>query len=247
MYKEIILAVIQGITEFLPISSSGHLALISNLISEPNLFFMIAMHLASLIAILIYFRKDIVKLSHLKDKKNYHYYKIILLGIIPAVVFGYFFSDLINKAINSYIFIGTGFLVSTLFLLSSKLKIGKKKNITLKDSIIIGFAQVLTLFPGVSRSGTTTSTGMLRKVSPEEAGRFSFLMFIPLMIGAAIFEFQNFYINSALIVSFIVCFGVSMLSLSLFFKILKKGYFWIFGIWTLIMGLVSLSFGIGVF
>ena len=244
MLKEIILAIVQGITEFLPVSSSGHLALISNLISEPNLFFMVAMHLASLLAILIYFRKDIINLTKFKDKKNQHYYKIILLGIIPAGIFGYFFSDLINTAINSYLFIGTGFLISTLFLFSSKIKIGKKKNITLKDSLVIGFAQVLALFPGVSRSGTTTATGMLRKASPETAGKFSFLMFIPLMIGATILEFQNFYFSTTLLISFLVCFAVSMLSLNLFFKSLKKGYFWIFGIWTLIMGIVSFVLGI---
>ncbi len=245
MYKEIILAVVQGITEFLPVSSSGHLALISKLISEPNLFFMVAMHLASLLAILIYLRKDVINLFKIKDKKNSHNYKIILLGIIPAGIFGYFFSDLINQAINSYIFIGTGFLVSTIFLFSSKLKFGKKKKITLKDSMIIGFAQVLALFPGVSRSGTTTSTGMLRKVSPEVVGKFSFIMFIPLMIGAMILEIQNFYFNTTLAIAFLICFGVSMLSLGLFFKSLKKGYFWIFGIWTLIMA--GLSFVLGIF
>lgn len=247
MIKEIVLAIIQGITEFLPVSSSGHLALISNLISEPNLFFMVAMHFASLIAILIYFRKDLFRLVNIQKKENIHYYKIILLGIIPAGLFGYFFSDLIDKAINSYLLIGTGFFITTLFLLSSKLKIGKKNKISLKDSMVIGFAQIISLFPGVSRSGTTTSTGMMRRISPEEAGRFSFIMFIPLMIGAAILEIKNFYIDSTLIVSFLACFAISMLSLNLFFKSLKKGYFWIFGIWTFLMGIISLGLGFGVF
>lgn len=243
MLKEIILAIVQGITEFLPVSSSGHLALVSNLISEPNLFFMVAMHLASLLAILIYFRKDLFELSKFKNEKNWHYYKIVLLGIIPAGIFGYFFSDWISKAIENYFLIGTGFLISTVFLFSSKLHFGKRK-VLLKDAFVVGLSQVLALFPGVSRSGITTSTAMIRKVSPEEAGRFSFLMFIPLMIGAAILEFKDFYFDSTLLVAFLTCFCVSMLSLNLFFRSLKKGSFWVFGIWTFVMGVFSLILGI---
>ena len=244
MINEIILAIIQGITEFLPVSSSGHLAITSKLISQPNLFFFVAMHLASLLAILTYFRKDIIKLFHFKSKENFHQYKIILLGIIPAGLFGFFFSELINKALNSYFFIGTGFFITTLFLFSTKLNKTKKKKISYFDSIVIGFSQVLALFPGVSRSGTTTSTGIIRKINPNVAGKFSFIMFIPLMIGAAILEFKDFYFNSTLLTAFIVCFIVSMFSLKLFFKTINKGYFWVFGIWTFILGLISLTLGI---
>ena len=245
MIKEVILGIIQGVTEFLPISSSGHLALVSNLISEPNLFFFVALHLASLLAIIIYFRKDIVQLFYFKKKENNHWYKIIVLGIVPAGFVGYFFSSFIDKAIHSYFLIGIGFLVSTLILFSSKLKTGKKKEVSLVDSFIIGLAQVISLFPGVSRSGTTTSIGMLRKVKPEVAGKFSFIMFIPLMIGAIIQQYSSFYFNLDLGVAFVVCFIVSLASLSLFFNSLKKGYFWLFGFWTLAMGI--LSFVLGVF
>jgi undecaprenyl-diphosphatase len=239
MIREIILAIVQGITEFLPISSSGHLAIISKLISEPNLFFMVAMHFASLLAILIYFRKDIFKLFHFRKKENWNWYKTIFIGIIPAGLVGYFFSDLIDKAINNYALIGTGFLFSTLILLSSKINFGKKKKITFWDSLIIGLSQVFALFPGVSRSGTTTSTGMLRKIKPEIAGKFSFLIFIPLMIGAMIQQIGEFYINLEIIVAFIVCFFVSLSSLGLFFKTLKSGKFWLFAVWTGLMAILS--------
>lgn len=241
MIKEIILAVVQGVTEFLPISSSGHMALISNLISEPNLFFMVAMHVASLLAVLIYFRKDIWKLLHFKEEKNWHFYKIVLIGIIPAGFVGYFFSDWIDKAINNYFFIGTGFLFTSLILLKTKLKKSNKKKITIKDSLIIGLSQIFALFPGVSRSGTTTSTGILRKIKPEIAGKFSFFMFIPLMIGAALTQLEGFYLNLSLIVSFIVCFIVSFFSLNLFFNILKNNRLWVFAVWTTLMAIISFS------
>ncbi|MEA3414170.1 MAG: undecaprenyl-diphosphate phosphatase [Nanoarchaeota archaeon] len=242
MIKEIILGIIQGVTEFLPVSSSGHLALVSNLISEPNLFFFVMLHVASLLAIVIYFRKDLVKLCSFKKKENQHWYKLIILGIVPAGIGGYFFSSFIDKAIHSYFLIGIGFLVSSLILFSSKIKVGKKK-IGLNDSLIIGFSQVLALFPGVSRSGMTTSVGILRKVKPEIAGKFSFIMFIPLMIGAVIQQYNSFYFSIDLLVASVVCFFVSLTSLGLFFKSLKNGYLWLFGFWTLAMGILCFVLG----
>jgi len=242
MIHEIVLAIIQGITEFLPISSSGHLALVSNIISEPNLFFMIAMHFASLLAILIYLRKDINRLFKFKRKSNWNWYKTIIIGIIPAGLVGYFFSGWIKIAINNYALIGTGFLFTTVILFSSKLKKGKKEKISLLDSFLIGISQIFALFPGVSRSGTTTSTGILRKINPEVAGKFSFLIFIPLMIGAILHQMTEFYINIEIVISFIVCFFVSLASLNLFFKTLKSGKFWLFGIWTALMAIISYLF-----
>ena len=244
MIEYILLAVIQGITEFLPISSSGHLALISNLISEPNLFFMVAMHVASFFAILIYFRKNLYILSNIKNKDNWNWYKIIIIGIIPAGLIGFFFSDLIDKALNNYFFIGTGFLFTTLLLLSTKLKNGKRTRIKFLDSLYIGISQVFALFPGISRSGTTTSVGILRGIRAEEAGYFSFIMFIPLMIGAIILEINKFYFDWMLFISFIICFVVSLLSLRIFFKILENKKLWMFAVWTAVVSLISFSLGL---
>jgi undecaprenyl-diphosphatase len=103
-----------------------------------------------------------------KDKKNFHNYKILVLGILPACIFGYFFSELINRFLSNYLIIGTGFLISSVFLFSSKISAKNQKNkISLKDSFIIGLSQVIALLPGVSRSGVTTSTGILRRISSE--------------------------------------------------------------------------------
>lgn len=244
MINEILLAIIQGITEFLPVSSSGHLALLSNIISEPNLFFMVVMHFASLLAIIIFFKTDLIKLSNFTKSENWHWYKIILIGILPAGLVGFFFSDLIDLALNSYFFIGTGFLITTLILLSSKLRNGKKKNISIYDSLIIGIAQIIALFPGVSRSGTTTSVGIMRKINPSDAGKFSFLLFIPLMIGAMIFKLDEFYFDFNLIIAFAVCFLVSLGSLKLFFNILKNNKLWLFAVWTSLMAITSFILGV---
>lgn len=244
MLNEIFLAIIQGVTEFLPVSSSGHLALLSNLISEPNLFFMVVMHFASLLAVLIYFRKDIIKLSNFKKRENWYWYRIILIGILPAGFVGFFLSGIINSAISNYFFIGSGFLFTSLILLSSKLQKGRKYKISFFDSFIIGLSQIFSLFPGVSRSGTTTSVAINRKIRPELAGKFSFLMFIPLMIGAMLTNLNSFYIDFSLIIAFIVCFFVSLGSLGIFFKIIEKEKFWVFSIWTIIMAILSFSLGV---
>ncbi|MBT4376759.1 undecaprenyl-diphosphate phosphatase [archaeon] len=241
MIKEIILAVIQGVTEFLPVSSSGHLALVSNLFGEANLFFFVALHVASLLAVLIYFRKDIWKLRKISEKKIRHYWSYILIGIIPAGAFGFFFGDLIEQAISSYLFIGIAFLITGSLLLATKFIRGKK-GLTFWKSFWVGMAQILALFPGISRSGTTTAVAMFQRVDPEKAGRFSFIIFIPLAIGAMIFEFGSFYFDISLLISFIVCFFVSLGALNLFFRSLKKNYFWIFGIYCFILGILSLIF-----
>ncbi len=238
MIEELILAVVQGITEFLPISSSGHLSLISNLISEPDLFFMVTLHFASLIAVLVFLRKDLFEFKKIKDKKIQKKIKYIFLGILPAGLFGFFFSNLVESTLTNFLFLGSGFLLTTLFLFSTKLKKGHLK-INARNSFLIGLVQVLALFPGVSRSGVTTSFAIFKKINPLEAGKFSFLIFIPLMFGALFSEISNFYFNWTILFSFLICFMVSLFSLNLFFRIIKKGNFWLFGFWTIAMSFLS--------
>jgi undecaprenyl-diphosphatase len=241
MIREVILAVIQGVTEFLPVSSSGHLALFSNLISEPNLFFFVMLHIASLLAVIIYFRKDIWELRKVREKSKYWSY--IIIGIIPAALFGYFFSDWIEAAISNYFFIGGAFILTGIVLFSTKFFRGRRK-IGLKESILVGIMQILALFPGVSRSGITTSTAMWNKVDGEKAGKFSFLIFIPLAIGAMIVEFGEFYFSWDLLVAFIVCFFVSLFCLNLFFRIIKRNKFWLFSIYLFVVGIMSIILGV---
>jgi len=109
MFNEIILAVVQAATEFLPISSSGHLTLLSNIISEPNLFFFTALHFASLLAVLIFTRKEIAELLSFK-KQNRKLWLYLIIATIPAALVGYFFKDLIKKSLSSFLFLGVAFI-----------------------------------------------------------------------------------------------------------------------------------------
>jgi len=238
MLSEIFLAIIQAATEFLPISSSGHLALFSNLISEPNLFFFTALHIASLLAVLIFTRKEIYKIVSLDEK----YLKItgyVIIATIPAVIVGWFFKDAIEQSLNSYFFLGGAFIFTGFILLGTKFT-KPRSELNVKNSLLIGLIQALALFPGISRSGMAISGGLFTGIKKEEAVMFSFLLFIPLAIGAFILEFGDFYINASLIVSFIICFLLSYVFLNLLVSVVRKGYFWMFCWYCWAIGIVSL-------
>ena len=238
MFIEVFLAVIQAATEFLPVSSSGHLALFSNLLSEPDLFFFTALHFASLLAVLIFTRNEIVGLIQFKRE----YSKIwiyLIIGTIPAALVGYFFKDLIEKSLSSYLFLGIAFIFTGFILLLTKNFSGKER-LNSKSALFIGLMQVFALFPGVSRSGMTISAGIFSGVSREKGAKFSFLLFIPLALGAMLIELGDFYFDFTLLVSFIVTFLLSLLFLNLLYIVIKKGYFWVFSFYCFFIGLVSL-------
>ncbi|MDO8622822.1 MAG: undecaprenyl-diphosphate phosphatase, partial [archaeon] len=212
MINEILFAVIQSITEFLPVSSSGHLALVSNLISQPNLFFFTALHIASLFAILIFTRKEIYSLiSFKKEYKKLWIYLII--ATIPAALFGFFFNDLIESSFSSYLFLGIAFIFTGIVLFFTRFS-KVYSNLNIKNSILIGLFQVVALFPGISRSGMTISAGLFSGIDKEKAAKFSFLLFIPLSIGAFILELGDFYFDIALLVSFVLCTILSLFFLN---------------------------------
>ena len=236
MLNEIFLAIIQAITEFLPVSSSGHLALFSNLFSEPNLFFFTALHIASLIAVLIFTRREIYGLLSFNEKyKKLWIY--VLVGIIPAGLFGYFFNSLIENTFSSLLVIGMAFMVNGMILLLSKFT-REYSELNVKNSFIVGMFQILALFPGISRSGTTISSAMFQGVDREQAFKFSFLMFIPLSIGAFILESGGFYFDLSLAVAFLVCLVLSLVFLNLLYGLVKKGKFWVFSFYSFFVAVV---------
>jgi undecaprenyl-diphosphatase len=242
MFIELLLAIIQAATEFLPVSSSGHLALFSNLISEPNIFFFTVLHLASLFAVLIFTRKEIKQLFMFKrqDKKMWLY---LIIATIPAVLVGLLFKQVIEQAFSSYFFLGGAFIFTGFVLLLTKIKWIKGK-LNAKNSLFIGLFQMLALFPGVSRSGMTVSSGLFSGIDREKAVKFSFLLFVPLALGAVVLEFGQAYFNFSLLFAFILCFVLSLVFLNLLMKIVKKGYFWIFAFYCWFIGIVSLLIGL---
>lgn len=248
MLNEIAMSVIQAITEFLPVSSDGHLALYANLFSEPSLFFITFLHIASLFAVLIFTRKEIKFLLSFK-KETYKLWLYIIIATIPGALAGFLAKDLIEQAFSSLLVTGIGFLFTGTIILLTKVK--KNKNgvrINQKNSFFIGLMQTLALLPGVSRSGMTISTGLFSGIEKERAVKFSFLLFIPLAIGAFSLEMFDYYKNSipiniqitTLLTSFVICFLLSLLFLNLLNYIIKKDKFWMFSIYCCIIGIITL-------
>ncbi len=238
MLYEILMAIVQATTEFLPVSSSGHLALLGSILSEPNLFLITVLHTASLFAILIFTRKEIFDLLSFK-KETRSLWIWLIVATLPAFAVGVLFKSHIETALSNLLFLGIAFVFTGIILLSTRSFSGNKK-LNWKNSLGIGLMQALALFPGVSRSGMAISGGLFSKLPKEKAIKFSFLLFIPLAVGAMISESGAFDFNYSLLVAFLVCFILSWIFLNFLYGIVKKGYFWVFGFYCFIVGIISL-------
>jgi undecaprenyl-diphosphatase len=248
MLDEIIMSIIQAATEFLPVSSDGHLALYSNLFSEPSLFFITFLHIASLLAVLIFTRKEIKFLLSFRNNAN-KLWLYIIIATIPGALIGFLAKDLIEQAFSSLLVTGIGFLFTGTIILFTRIKKSKKETeMTSKKVLFIGLMQSLALLPGVSRSGMTISTALFSGIEKEKAVKFSFLLFIPLVIGAFSLEMFDYYKNNfsvsipvtTLVISFVICFLLSLLFLNLLNYIINKDKFWMFSIYCYIIGIITL-------
>lgn len=201
LYQAVVLAIVQGLTEFLPISSTAHLALFPWLLGwkDPGLTFDVALHVGTLIAVLIYFRrlwqellKGALALGNPEDpavRRNRELFWFLFIGTLPAGFAGWFLEHAAEHELREPVVIG-----AALILIGLLMWIGERVNterrslgeISLTDSILVGVAQALALIPGVSRSGITMATGLLRGMDRETSARFSFLLSTPVIAGAAL-------------------------------------------------------------
>src|SRR3989344_250669 len=172
--EAIILSIIQGITEWFPVSSSGHLAIAQNFFGFQNLSYDIFLHFASLFAILFLFKRNILKLLSF-NKESLEYIILIIIAIIPAGVIGFYFSDSIEKLFSNMIYLGIFFILSGVIIYSTKFSKEDKSEINRLDAFFIGILQAIAIMPGISRSGMTISAGLFRGISKNSAIRFSFL------------------------------------------------------------------------
>lgn len=191
--EAVILGIIQGLTEFLPVSSSGHLELAKSLLGdqsvpEESLLFTVVVHFATALATLVIYRHEVIHIIKglFKFKKNeeFQFSLRILISMIPAAIIGVLFEDEIESLFTGNVLLVGAMLLVTGFLLffANNARPGKKE-VTRKDALIIGIAQAIAIMPGISRSGATISTSVLLKVDRERAARFSFLMVVPLIFG----------------------------------------------------------------
>jgi len=190
--EAIILAIVQGITEWLPISSSGHLVIVQQLFSlNVSVFFDVTLHVGTLIPVLVFLRKDVAKIlkavAHLDFKTEEGKLAVlVVIGSIPTAVIGFLFKDLFESFFSNLSAVGAAFIVTGCILYATKLTLGRNKSINYFDALLIGTAQGIALIPGISRSGITISIGLLRRVKKEKAFQYSFLLYIPAVIGATI-------------------------------------------------------------
>src|ERR1700674_1236958 len=203
LWQAIVLAVVQGLTEFLPVSSSAHLILIPDLLHwpDPGLAFDVALHLGTLIAVLLYFFREWIQLTlcglgfHYPKRaseqmvlQNQRLFWYLVAGTIPGALVGFFFERWIEENLRSPIPIAGAMIAIALLMWYAEYSARLSRRIeqtSLGDSLAIGTSQALALFPGVSRSGITITTGLFRGMTREAAARFSFLLSTPLIAGAA--------------------------------------------------------------
>ena len=253
LLKAALFGVIQGLTEFLPVSSSGHLAVFNKLFGyapeEEFLFSVIAVHAATLLAVLIVFRRDIASLFTSKKRLIV----LLIIGTIPAGLFGLLARHLVESATANMTIVGMGFLVTAFFLLTgNKLRKDEKtmKNISVADSISIGLAQALSILPGISRSGSTIAMAQTRSVTSDSAARFSFLLMIPAVGGATLLDMKDIFTvgikcDALLVgVSFIAALAVGIVSLKLLLGLLAKGRFFYFSYYLIPLGLLCMLLSI---
>ena len=252
--KAVLLGLIQGITEFLPISSSGHLLVFKELLGfevEHGLLFAVAVHLATLLSIFFVFWKDLISLI-VNWRDNMGYLIAIVISAIPAGIIGVLFKDYIEQVFAGELIVaGVGFLISSLLLFFAHFVPKSNGEVNLLNAIVMGVAQAIAILPGVSRSGSTISAGLLLKVSPEKVVRFAFLMSIIPIGGAAFLEALDVSrdpVSSEEMllvgVGFITAFVSGVVACRLMINFVTRNKLLPFAIYCLLIGLATLFLAI---
>jgi undecaprenyl-diphosphatase len=253
-FQAVLLGIIQGLTEFLPISSSGHLEIGHALLgikNENNLLFVIDVHVATVLSTIVVFRKDIGSLLQDLFKFQWNastkYIAMLLFSSVPIVIVGLLFKDEIESLFTGNLFFVGFMLLFTAALLTLTVYVkNSDKKITFAKAFIIGLAQTLAILPGISRSGSTIATGILLKVKKEDVARFSFLMVLIPILGAAVLDIFSGDITTQhvnitnLLAGFVAAFITGLAACSWMIKIVKRGKLIYFAIYCALIGLIAI-------
>lgn len=251
LLKYLIISLVQGFTEPLPISSSGHMKIISNLlnINNTDLTLEIFLNFASMIAIFIYIFKN-----RLNFKKTFLDFTLIIkvvIASIPCIIIGFFFKDYIALITLNNLFIGITLIITSILLIVSSISINKTKtsNITNKNAFFLGISQSLALIPGISRMGVVLTSGLIQKVHKRSVLDFSFLMYIIVSFGSLILSIKdlmniNYTYLFYYLISFITTFIITFFSVKWFYNIINKKTLTIFSLYTLIVGIILIILGV---
>jgi undecaprenyl-diphosphatase len=242
------LALVQGLTEWLPISSSGHLVVIQQLLGlEAPVAFNILLHLGTLAAVIAYFWRDIlsmIKAFFTFDTNNPDFKVVLLLvvGSMPAALAALLFLDLLESFFSNLLAVGVGFILTAIILLTSRLRKGKG-DISWPIALAMGFFEALALVPGVSRSGSTISSGLFLGAEREKVFKFAFLLSIPAIIGATAVEIVKapaIALDPTGMVATAVAAVVGYLAIRLVRKFVLSDRFYLFAIYCLAMGIATI-------
>ena len=242
----LVLSAIQGISEFLPISSSAHLIIVSKLydLKASSLLIDISLHLGSLLAIIFFFRKDLLDL-----KNNHKLLKLIIIGSIPVIVFGYILhtTELIYLLRNIKIIAWTTLIFGIILYFADQRKIDQNisSNLNIKSIIFIGLFQILALIPGVSRAGITMTAARFLNFNRVDSGKISFLLSIPSLAGASLLGLkdipnESISINILVVFAIILSFLFSYLTVKFFLNYLNKFSLNIFVIYRILIAFILL-------
>lgn len=255
----IILGIIQGLTEFLPVSSSGHLELGKAILGdstlpEESLLFTVVLHFATALSTLVVFRKDILDilkgLFQFKWNEETQFAVKIIISMIPAVIIGLFFEEQLESLFGGNILlVGMMLIITALLLwLADKAK-DTQKPVSYSNAFTIGIAQAIAMLPGISRSGATISTSVLLGNDKSKAARFSFLMVVPLIFGKIAKDLLSGEITTesgnftSLSIGFVAAFVSGLIACTWMIKLVKKSKLSWFAIYCLIVGIIAVGFG----
>ncbi|AKG04973.1 UDP pyrophosphate phosphatase [Salimicrobium jeotgali] len=260
--KYLLLGIFQGFTEPIPISSSGHLVILQELISlsDEGLDFLVLVNFGSLIAVLIIYRNDITRLirngfgyifkQEKAHKEDFDFILYLVVATIPAGILGVVFGDYIDSNLDAVWIVGATLLVTGLALwVIRNIRGGKNdRNLTMKDAVIVGLAQGVALIPGISRSGATIVAAMLLGMKQETALRFSFLLFIPVSLGSMLLSLEDILgaksgqLWAAYVLAFAGSIVASYYSLRWFMNVMANGNLKYFAYYCFAVGILVLLF-----
>ncbi len=249
IFEAIILGAVQGLTEFLPISSSGHLVLTQSFlgINESGNDFEVLVHIVTLMSVFVIFKKDIFKLLNSLNSRDSQFFIIyIIIGSFPAAFIGLGFNHILEPMFDDLFVVSVSLIFTGLILyFTSFIKKKRNKDHTFINSILIGLAQAVAIIPGISRSGMTISTALLLGISPKKSAKFSFLLAIPVISGAGLVTAlnNNSGIKLSLMTSLaglITAFLVGVIALKWLLVWLEKGKLHYFGIYCIFIGTIAL-------
>ena len=265
--KAIVLGIVEGITEWLPISSTGHMILVDEFMQlkvseEFKELFFVVIQLGAIAAVPVLFWDKLYPFSRKKSKserlETLNLWGKVIVGVLPAAVLGVLLDDFFDEHFYNYkvvsialIVYGVAFILIERFKKDSEYRITDVHSITYKDALIIGSFQVLSLIPGTSRSGSTILGGMLSGVSRTASAEFSFFMAIPVMIGASLLKIAKFALDgntvsgteiSLLLIAMAVSFIVSLLAIKFLMDFVKRHSFAPFGIYRIVLGAFVLGY-----